>query len=75
MLNITDDGAVLINNKFEKQEVKADSVVICVGFCSNNVLYEKVHMKVRDVYVVGDAENPANIMDAIWSANEVALHI
>lgn len=75
LLNITDDGAVLINNKFEKQEVKADSVVICVGFCSNNVLYEKVHMKVRDVYVVGDAENPANIMDAIWSANEVALHI
>jgi 2-enoate reductase len=75
LLKVTDDGAVLIDNKFRKQAVKAESIVICVGFSSNNALYEKVHMKVDDVYLVGDAENAANIMEAIWAANEVALNI
>lgn len=75
LLEVTDDGAVLISNTFRKQTVKADSVVISIGFSSNNGLYEKVHMKVDDVYLIGDAENASNIMDAIWSANEVALNI
>jgi len=74
LLEVTDEGAVLIDNKFRKQTVKADTVVLSVGFNSNNELYEKVRGKIADLYMVGDAENASNIMDAIWSANEVALN-
>lgn len=74
LLEVTDEGAVLIDNKFRKQSVKADTVAIAVGFNSNRELYNKFHGKMADLYIVGDAENASNIMDAIWSANEVALN-
>ena len=75
LLEVTDDGAILIDNKFRKQTVEADSIVLSVGFSSNNALYEKVHNEVDDVYLVGDAENASNIMDAVWTANEIALNV
>lgn len=74
LLEVTNDGAVLIDSKFRKQSVKADTVVLAVGFSSNNELYNKVRDEIDNVYMVGDAESASNIMDAIWSANEVALH-
>lgn len=74
LLEVTDEGAVLIDSKFRKQSVKADTVAIAVGFNSNRELYNKFHGNMADLYIVGDAENASNIMDAIWSANEVALN-
>ena len=62
------------DSKFMKQSVKADTVAIAVGFNSNRELYDKFHGKIVDIYMVGDAENASNIMDAIWSANEVAFN-
>ena len=74
LLSVTDEGAVLIDNKFKQQNVQADTVAIAVGFKSNNELYNKLHGKVTDLYLIGDAYQAANIMDAIWSGNEVGLN-
>ncbi|OBR91097.1 MULTISPECIES: FAD-dependent oxidoreductase [Clostridium] len=74
LLEVTDKGAVLINNKFKKQEVSADTVAIAVGFKSDRELYNKLNGKITDLYLIGDAYQAANIMDAIWSANEIALN-
>ncbi|AZV58112.1 FAD-dependent oxidoreductase [Clostridium sp. AWRP] len=74
LLEVTDKGAVLINDKFEKQEVSADTVAISVGFKSNRELYNKLNGKIADLYLIGDAYQAANIMDAIWSANEIGLN-
>lgn len=75
LLKITDDGAVLIDDHFNIQSVMADTVAIAVGFDSNRELYDKVRGKIVDLYMVGDAEAPSNVMNAIWSAYEVALNI
>jgi 2-enoate reductase len=74
LLEVTNEGAVLIDNKFKKQDIKADTVVIAVGFTSNRKLYDKIHGKIAELYLIGDSYSPANIMDAIWSANEVGLN-
>ncbi|MBV4437313.1 FAD-dependent oxidoreductase [Clostridium tyrobutyricum] len=74
LLEVTDAGAVLIDSKFKQQEVSADTVVISVGFKSNRKLYNKLHGKVTDLYLIGDAYQAANIMDAIWSGNEIGLN-
>lgn len=74
LLEVTDEGAIIIDNKFNKHNIAADSVVIAVGFKSNKELYGKLRDKVVDLYMVGDANESANIMNAIWSANEVALN-
>ncbi|WP_123053867.1 FAD-dependent oxidoreductase [Clostridium sp. JN-1] len=75
LIEVTDDGAVIIDNKFKKQNVSADTVAIAVGFKSNRELYNKLNGKIADLYMVGDAYKAANIMDAIWSANEVGLNL
>lgn len=56
-----------------KHEIKADHIVVSVGYLSDNTLYEKI--KGENVYLIGDAKQPTNIMDAIWAAYETAMHI
>lgn len=74
LLEVTDKGAVLIDREFKKQSVTADSIVICVGFKSNRKLYNKLHGKIAELYLIGDAFKASNIMDAVWSANEIGLN-
>lgn len=60
---------------FGKQvkEIPADNIIISVGYESNKGLYEKI--KGNHVYIIGDAEEPANLMAAIWKAYETAMKI
>jgi 2-enoate reductase len=75
LLEITDDGAVIISKDFRKQSIAADTVAIAIGFDSNRELYDKMRGKIVDLYRIGDAEIASNVMNAIWSAYEVALNI
>ena len=75
LLEVTDEGVILINNKFGKKKIKADTVVLAVGFKSERELFYKMNGKIADLYIVGDANNAANIMNAIWTANEIGLNI
>lgn len=75
LLEVTDEGAVLISNKFAKKEIKADTVVLAVGYKSDKDLFYKMNGKIADLYIVGDANNATNIMNAIWTANEIGLNI
>ncbi|MFL0194300.1 FAD-dependent oxidoreductase [Clostridium sp. WILCCON 0269] len=74
LLEVTDDGAVLIDKKFKKTNISADTIVIAAGFKSNKELYDRLKDKIVDLYVVGDAQDTGNIKDAIWSANEIGLN-
>ncbi|MCI9491932.1 MAG: FAD-dependent oxidoreductase [Lachnospiraceae bacterium] len=54
-----------------RHEIQADHIVVSVGYVPENALYEKI--KSGNVHLIGDAKQPANIMDAIWEAYEVAM--
>lgn len=69
------DGSVSFETKGEKQELPADSVILCVGYRSADELYQELKFEVSDLYLLGDAEKVSNIMYAIWNAFEVANHI
>lgn len=75
LLEITKDGAVLIDKKFNKETISVDTVIAASGFSANDQLFKEIYGDVKNVYNVGDSEVAANIMDAIWTANEVALNI
>jgi len=70
-------GAAVVKNleTCEEVELKADSVVLCVGYNSNSGLFESVRNLPGEVYLIGDARNVANIHNAIWDAFEVASNI
>jgi 2,4-dienoyl-CoA reductase-like NADH-dependent reductase (Old Yellow Enzyme family)/thioredoxin reductase len=52
-----------------------DSVVISMGSVSNVGLTEGVKKKVPQVLVVGDAEKPREVMEALLEAEEAAIRI
>ena len=55
--------------------IECDSVILSVGYGSNDSLYEDLQFDIPEIYLLGDARHVANIMYAIWDAFEVANHI
>lgn len=53
--------------------VKADHIVVSVGYTSNRRLYEELHGK--NVHLIGDADKPENVLKAIWDAYDAARKI
>ena len=69
------DGVLKASVGEETRELAADSVVLCVGYASENTLYQKYQNELQEVYLLGDARQVSNIMYGIWDAFEVANHI
>jgi 2-enoate reductase len=75
LLEVTDEGAVLMSNASEKKEVKADTLVLSVGLRPNRDLYDALLGRVPNLHLIGDARKAHNIMNSIWDAYEVARGI
>ncbi|ETA81203.1 oxidoreductase [Youngiibacter fragilis] len=54
-------------------QVKADHVIVSVGYVSDNSLYEEV--RADNVHLIGDAVKPENVMKAVWDAYDAARMI
>lgn len=57
------------------QTLETDSVILAVGYQSENSLYEELQFEIPELYLLGDAKNVSNIMYGIWDAFEVANNI
>lgn len=69
------DGVLKATVADGTKEIKADSVVLCVGYASENTLYNQYKNDVDEIYLLGDARQVSNIMYGIWDAFEVANNI
>ena len=52
-----------------------DSIVVALGSTPNNELAESIRDKVSELYVIGDASKPREVMEALLEGEEVALKI
>lgn len=52
-----------------------DSIIVSMGSKSNNELADQLKEKVSDLYVIGDALQPRNVMEALLEAQELAFRI
>ncbi|MBU2700974.1 2-enoate reductase [Sporomusaceae bacterium BoRhaA] len=70
------DGSTLqIETAEGIRTIKVDTVILAVGYISENSLYEKLDREISPTYLIGDSRKVANIMYAIWDAYEIASHI
>ncbi len=69
---ITAQGVELADEK--RTVLPADHVVIATGVKSVNLLEEELK-SVAQVFVIGDAKEPRNAMNAFYEANEVARNL
>ncbi len=68
-------GELVLDVDQKEQKLPVDDVVLCVGYKSENTLYEELKDQISEIYELGDARKVSNIMYAIWDAFEVANHI
>ncbi len=75
LVKVKEKSVILMDKDFKKKEVSCNTVVTASGYRPQTRLFDVLNGKVEELYAVGDAYAAKNIMHAIWSANEVALHI
>ena len=73
-LEVSGDG-IVVEDKSHRRMLSADTVVMAIGLEPEQELYSSLIGKVPNLYLIGDARRPQNIMYAIWDAYEVARNI
>jgi len=58
-----------------EKELACDSVILAIGYQSEDSLYQELKFDIPEIYLLGDAKKVSNIMYGIWDAFEVANHI
>jgi 2-enoate reductase len=71
---ITDAG-IIISGKGANKTLKADTIVLATGLKADNTLAEDLTGRFSQLYVIGDCQDPRNIMGAIWDGYEVGRTI
>lgn len=74
VLKITAEG-VLVTGPQGKRDLKADTVVICLGSVSNSDLGQKLRYLVKTVRIVGDAQKPRKVTDAVMEGALAVLDL
>lgn len=72
---ITKDS-VIITGKKGKLELEADAVVLSIGYKPNDELFKEVYGATdKKVWLIGDAKNPSNIMNAVKDGSAIGALI
>lgn len=69
------DGLWIETQEGMKKLEGFDTMIVAMGSIPNNDLPHRLKEKVREVYVIGDASKPRELMEALLEAEEVALQI
>jgi len=59
---------VAIDKRWQKHLFEADTVVLALGYRSERSIYDALKGSVRELYLIGDAVNPRNMLGAIHEA-------
>lgn len=74
LLEVTDDG-VRIQGPKGQETLPADTVVLAMGFASEQELYNQLVNAGQEAYLVGDAIAPGKIMDAIHTGYRLGVRL
>lgn len=69
------NGGVIYEKNGEEYFIKADTVIIAVGYSSNNELQKQIEGKFSETYFIGDCVKVRTALEAIHEGFEVALKI
>lgn len=69
---ITDMAVVASGKDWQRYEFEADTVVLALGYCPANGIYEQLKGKVPELYLIGDAKQPRKVEHAVWEARFIA---
>ena len=65
LVEVTGEAAV-VENDGSRRELKADSVVLALGFETESTLQDSLEGKVPELFAIGDCAEPRKILHAMW---------
>ena len=69
------DSSVVVEKDGVQDEIHADTVVLAVGYKANDNLYQALKDSGKEIYLLGDAKQPSNIMHAVADGNKAGREI
>ncbi|MPM95978.1 Cinnamate reductase [bioreactor metagenome] len=75
LAEVTDKAAIISDKSGKRTSLKADTVIISVGYKPDDTLFKNLNGKFGELYLIGDAREAANLMNSIWDAYDVARTI
>jgi len=72
---ITDNDLVAVDKNGKRQKVKADTVVVAMGYSPDKSLYEALKGEVREFYAIGDCRKARLVADAVHEGGYIARQI
>jgi len=71
-----DEGKVFFTVDGEEKSIECDTVIASIGYIPDTALYEELSAEYGDkVHLIGDASKVSNLLNATWSAAELAREI
>ena len=67
-----DSTGAFVETEEGRKHIDADSVVLAMGFRSNNDLARELAARGKEVIVIGDAQKPRKVLDAVWEGFHAA---
>ncbi len=68
------EGTVLVTTaEGRKETIRADTVIIAVGYKANDHLYRDLEGKVREIFCIGDSSEPRKILEATTEGYRTGL--
>ena len=72
---ITPNGAIVQDNRWNKTEIKADSIILSFGFRPRTQVVKELSGIVADTYIAGDCKKPLDIVQAIHDGFNIAVEL
>ncbi len=72
---VKEDGAAVTNKDGKEDFIKADQVILAIGYRSKKPVFEDCKFDYAHIYALGDSKQVKNIRNAIWDGYEVARSI
>jgi len=72
---ITDREVIVADREGKRQKIKADTVVIALGYSPNMSLYEALRAENIELYAIGDCEKARTVADAVHEGAHLAHQI
>jgi 2-enoate reductase len=72
VIEITDDGVVIADDKGKQSTLKADSILLAVRMEPDRALWEALRDRLPEAYAIGDCVESRMVLDAMWEGYRTA---
>ena len=72
---ITENGAVVTDNKWNRTEILADNVILSLGFKPRTEIADEFEGLIADVHIIGDCFKPRTIKEAVHDGFNTAVEL